>query len=398
MKKVIQVTTVPYTLYVFLLPFPAYFRARGWQVDALASDLTEEAKCANRFDHLFNITWSRNPFDLSNMLKAPGRVREVIEQGNYDIVHVHTPIAAFVTRLALRTLRKSGKPKLIYTAHGFHFYKGGSRLKNFIFRTLESMAAAWTDYLVVINHEDHEAASHFPGLRPGGLRYMPGIGVDMDFYTGKTVSDDDILRVRNEMNLKADDKFFLMIAEFIPRKHHKDVLDAFAKLQRPNAHLALAGDGRIFEQIKAYAQSLGIADRVHFLGWRRDIPTLIKASISTILISRQEGLPRSIMESFCLSTPVIGTDIRGIRDLAEGDCGILVQVGQPEEITKAMEWMLDHPEETAAMGQRGYEKISADYELKHILGLYEDLYKEALGQVEAEAAPNTNVDQAKLSL
>src|SRR5262249_22933246 len=160
---------------------------------------------------------------------------------------VHSPVAAFVARLALRHLRKRGKPRVIYTAHGFHFYEGRCRLRGALFRTLEQCAGRWTDFLVVINREDEQAARRYGIVPPARVRYMPGIGVDRWRYSAGAGSEADVARVRQELGVGSADRLFLMVAEFIARKRHRDALDALARLRRPEACLALAGAGPLLE-------------------------------------------------------------------------------------------------------------------------------------------------------
>jgi glycosyltransferase involved in cell wall biosynthesis len=303
-----------------------------------------------------------------------------VEQGGYDIVHVHTPVAAFVTRYALNDLRKQGKIKVIYTAHGFHFHRGGKPIKNLSFLTLEKLAGRWTDYMVVINREDEEAAKRYRIVPTERLRYIPGIGVDVEYYSPNAVSDSEVVRVRQELGLPPKTPLFLFIAEFNPGKRHRDTLRAFARLARPEVHLAFAGTGPLMEEMGRLASELGIQNQVHFLGFRQDIPGLIRASVATLLPSEREGLPRSIMESLSLEIPVIATEIRGICDLLAGGCGLLVKVGDVEGLAGAMARVLDYPEEAKAMGKRGREWMAA-YELKHILKLYDSLYAEVMEEL-----------------
>jgi hypothetical protein len=222
--------------------------------------------------------------------------------------------------MALRHLRRQGKPRVIYTAHGFHFYKGGPRLRGAMYRTLERWAGRWTDYLVVINREDEEAARRYGIVPAERVRYMPGIGVDTRQYSATAVLESDMARVRQDLGLGAGDRLFLMVAEFIARKRHRDALHAFAQLQRPDVCLALAGVGPQLEDMKQLAARLGIADRVRFLGFRRDVPALIQSSVATLLPSEQEGLPRSVLESLCQAVPVIGSRIRGVADRRHRNC------------------------------------------------------------------------------
>ncbi len=372
-----MVTTIAATLEGFLLPFAQYFRNKNWQVDAMAQGISTSNDCLQAFDRVWDVEWSRNPLDPRNLLVAPRKIQEVIAQGKYDIVHVHTPVAAFVTRYTLKRIKKQG-PKIIYTAHGFHFHNEGTPFKNKIFLTLEKLAGRWTDYLIVINHEDEKAAKQHQIVSPNKVRYLPGIGVDLSYYNPNTVSEAEVAKVDQELKLAGKNPLFLTIAEFISRKRHQDILRALALLGRSEVHLAFAGNGPLQEEMKQLATQLGVQNQVHFLGLRQDISTLICASRATILASEQEGLPRSVMESLCLEKPVIGTAIRGTRDLLAQGGGILFPVGDVEELAKAMNWILDHPKDAKLMGKQGRKQMDI-YSLDNVLLLSESLYTEALG-------------------
>ena len=380
MSSLLFVTTIPGTLSAFFLPLTRHLQAQGWRVDAMAQGISTNTQCVETFDRVWEVEFSRNPLAPQNLLVAPQKIRKVLAQKEYDIVNVSTPVAAFVTRYALNDLRKQGKPKIVYTAQGFRFYRGGAPLSNSIYLSLEKLAGPWTDYIVLVNHEDEEAAKRHRLVPEERVRYIPGTGVNVDRFSADNISNAEVLRVRQEMGLALETPLFLSVAEFIPRKHPQDILRAFARLGRPEVHLAFAGDGRIFEQMQQLATDLRIQERVHFLGRRKDVPTLIRASVATLLVSELEGLPNCVMESFCLEVPVIGTNIRGTRDLLEGGCGLLVKVGDVEGLAQAMAWVLDHPEEVRMMGKRGRERMAA-YELKQILKLYDSLYTEAIEEL-----------------
>jgi len=136
----------------------------------------------------------------------------------------------------------------------------------------------------------------------------------------------------------------------------------------------------LLDQMKQLATSLGIVDRVRFLGFRKDVPALVQSSVATLLPSEQEGLPRTVMESMCQGVPVIASCIRGVTDLLRDGRGLMVPVGDIPALTNAMAWVLDHPDEAQAMGERG-RSVMAAYDLSHILELHEDLYDEALAGV-----------------
>ncbi|BAZ45462.1 putative group 1 glycosyl transferase [Chondrocystis sp. NIES-4102] len=376
-RKILIATTIPGTIEDFLLPFVRYFRNLGWQVDGMALDITQDAVCVAEFDHVWDVEWSRNPLDPNNLVVAVPVIQKIVTQGNYDLVHVHTPVAAFVTRYAINKLKNQPKPQVIYTAHGFHFHKQGNFITNLIFLTLEKLAGGWTDYLITINREDEIAAKKYRLLPGDRIFYTPGIGLDIQEYDLNQVSESEVMAVRQELGLTPEDKLLLCIAEFTPNKRHRDQLIALKKLQRPDVHLAFAGDGQIRSQIEQLTLKLGLEKQVHFLGFRPDIPVLICASLATLLTSQREGLPRSIMEAFCAATPVIGTKIRGIQDLVADDCGLLVEVGDTDGLAQAIKQVLDNPQKTAQMGENGRQKIKS-YSVDRIIELYTNIYNQAL--------------------
>ncbi len=379
MPRLLIVTTVPATLSAFLLPFARHYRACGWRVDAMTRNETIDAETRTAFDHIWTLPWSRQPFSPVNLIGTPRRIRRIVEGEQYDIVHVHTAVAAFVTRYALRTVRRRTGVRVIYTAHGFNFDRGMPWHKNLAFLALEKCASAWMDYQVVINRTDEQAALRYRLAPPERVWYMPGIGVDLTRYCPDGVAETDVAALRQRLGIAPNEALFLMIAEFIPRKRHTDALRAFAQLGRQDAHLALAGDGPLLDPMRRLANDLGIAERTHFLGYRRDIPALLRAATALVLPSQQEGLPRSILEALALGVPVIGSDIRGVRDLLADGAGLLVPVGDVARLARAMRRLIDEKAAARAMAQRGLEQVKR-YDLQRIIALHDQLYAAALSE------------------
>lgn len=386
MKRLLLVSTVASTLQAFLLPFAEHFRAKGWQVDAVANGVGRSEACLRAFDNVWHVSWTRQPLDPRNLTGPVQRIRRVVEEQHYDIVHAHTLVAALVTRYALRSLRTREKsPKVIYTAHGFHFWEDERGLHNSMFLRLEQLAGRWTDYLVVINREDEAAARKYHIVPTDRVVYMPGIGVDTRKYAPEQVTDRAAAEVREELGLGPEDKLFLMIAEFNPGKRHRDAVAALARFHdnrgaaasESQVHIAFAGEGPLRETTLELAQRLGVSQYSHFLGFRQDIPALIRASVATLLPSEREGLPRSVMESMSLGVPVVGTDIRGIRDLLAGGAGLLVPVNSPADLAQAMAWVTGHPDEARQMGERARRKV-AMCDVLRIIAMHEELYARAL--------------------
>lgn len=376
MPKLLFVTTIPSTLTAFLLPYSDYFRKKGWQVDALTGEgPIEELLC--RFDKVWQVKWSRNPLSLGNMIGTPQRIYRIVQQEDYDIVHVHTPVASFVTRFALRNLRKNKKVKVVYTAHGFHFYKGNSFIKNTIFISLEKIASYWTDHLIVINEEDYEAALKYGlGLREN-VTLHPGIGVDMATFSPEKVADEEVKSFRDSLGLKSEDLIFVMIAEFNPGKRHADMLEAFSRLGREDCHLVLVGKGPLEKDMRRKSQILQIADKVHFLGYRTDIPIILKSAWASILPSEREGLPRVVMESMSMGVPVIASNIRGARDLLGAGEGCLFPGRNVVALTERMKELAASKEYASSLGYIGRQKIEK-YKIENLLSMHAELYEKFL--------------------
>lgn len=377
MKKVLFVSTIAYTLRTFLLPFAHHFRNKGWQVDAAAKDVSSNHSCTEAFSHVWNINWSRSPFDSKNFQLAVKEIQTLIAREKYDLVHVHTPIASFVTRFALRRQEHSRRPVIIYTAHGFHFHKGGGALRNRLFLALEKTAGDWTDYLVTINKEDYSAAGEHKIVPQEQLKYIPGIGVDLKTYTPGSMTESDISLFRKNLGMEEDDRLFLVVGELNHNKRPDLVLDAFASLSSKKIHLAYLGEGFMGPRLRAQTDRLNLQKQIHFLGFRPDVPRLLEAADIFILASQREGLPRSVMEALCMERPCIGSDVRGTRDLLSEGCGLIFETDNQYSLMKAMSWMIEHPDEAKAMAKRGQQKMK-DFDIRHILKMHEELYEEAL--------------------
>jgi glycosyltransferase involved in cell wall biosynthesis len=207
---------------------------------------------------------------------------------------------------------------------------------------------------------------------------MAGSGTDTTRFDPARVDDSDVRRIRQELGLNEDDILFLMIGEYTARKRHGDALRALARLADPKVHLAFAGIGRLMDPTQTTAAALGLGSQTHFLGYRTDIPTLIRASRATILPSSAEGVPACVRESLAMEVPAIGTDVRGTHELLEDGCGILVPSGDVQALAEAMRWMVEHPDEALGMGRKGRQKMPGRYELRHVLQQTEALYREVL--------------------
>jgi glycosyltransferase involved in cell wall biosynthesis len=375
-RRLLVVATVPATIRAFLVPYADHLRARGWQVDAMTGPGSSVSGLSESFDTVHVVPWSRSPSDLDNLTRARSRVRRLVGDGNYDVVHTHTPVASFVTRAAMIGLRR--RPRVVYTAHGFHFHPLGRRLTNTLHAAAERSMGRWTDRLVVINDQDYAAALSRHIVPLERLVQMPGIGIDLETYRPDSASPAEVAAVRTRLGLGPDDLVFTVLAELNPGKNHETVLRAVAHNGDRRLRLLLAGEGPERDRLLALAQKLGIADQVQHLGTVGDVRPLVLSSIATILLSRREGLSRAVMESLAMGVPVIGSTSRGVADLLGSGGGIVVE---PDDVVAAAQALDDVG--SLARGwnlRRDLDGLLESLSLVRLLQRHEALYQSLLEQ------------------
>jgi glycosyltransferase involved in cell wall biosynthesis len=376
----LQVSSVPVTLRNFMLPYARHFRSLGWRVDAAAAGAPENAELTAAFDGVHDVSFSRSVRDVRRLLRGDRDIERVVREVAPDIIHVHTPIAAFITRLAVRRMPAAERPIVVYTAHGFHFYEGGHLLANLAFRTAEQVAGRWTDRLIVMNDDDEDGALKHRLVPRQRLVRMRGIGVDTGYDAPRASTPAEDSETMGGLGLPAGARFFAVVAELRPRKRNADIIRALAAAEHRDANVVFAGEGPLQADLEALADQLGVRDRVRFLGFVDDVRPILRLAVASILASVREGLPRSIMESLAVGTPVIGTAAKGVAELLEPDSGIVVPKVDVPAITRAMDWILDHPEEARAMGERGQHRMRGPYELRALIAEHERLYAELLAE------------------
>ncbi len=369
------VATDVVTVRSFLIPHIARMRERGFSVDVAARGAAGDAEVRGAADVVFEVPFSRSIGDVRSLVRGYFGIRKILRAGDYRMVHLHTPIASFVTRLAVRRM-EANAPKVLYTAHGFHMHPLGGRIVNGIYLFLERMAGRWTDGLVVMNGADEALAREceiVPGER---LFWCPGIGVDIEGIRRRADGGPGgAVRVGELEGAKA---VFLQAAEFIPRKRHRDSVDALAHLGDPGVHLLFAGDGPGLEGMRGYVKKRRVEGQVHFLGYRTDIPELCRACDAMLLPSVREGLPRSVMEAMALGVPVLGCKIRGMVDLIDESRGRLVEPMDAEALGEAMGELANSPELRARMGENCARFVEMFSEEK-VLMRYDAIYDAVLG-------------------
>lgn len=376
-KKILFVTTISSTIKAFLLPYAQLIREKGGIVDAMCSGDIDDLK--EHFHKIWSVKFTRNPVLAMALLPHTlMAIRKIILAEKYDIISVHTPIASFVTRLAVGLIKKGKRPRVIYTAHGFHFHPLGSKLTNWIYLRVEKFAARYTDYLITINEWDYNVALKECFLPKDKIFYIEGIGIDSYSYDPAMVNDADIEELKRETGCIDAKKILCVIGEFNPCKRHIDVLKALKYLADKDIRVVFVGDGKLKENIYNRAKEMGLLEKALFLGYRHDVPRILKASLALLMPSIREGMPRVVMEAMAMETPVIAANIRGVRELLSDDCGILVEPKNPRVLAEAIKWIIENEEVAKIKAKYAREKVKKALDINVVLPQHLAVYEAAL--------------------
>jgi glycosyltransferase involved in cell wall biosynthesis len=266
----------------------------------------------------YHIPIPRNPSKFKNLVKSYKMVKKLINQNGYDIVHCHTPVGGVIGRLTARRARKNGL-KVIYTAHGFHFYKGAPILNWLIYYPVEKLCARYTDCLITINKEDYWLAQNRK-FAAKNIEYVPGIGIDTDIFNQIST---DVNAKKTEFGI-TDECVLISVGELNENKNHETIIKALSMIKSPVKYI-ICGKGDRLGYLQELAKKLQVEDKVIFAGFRNDIRELLKISDIFCFPSYREGLSVALMEAMAAGLPIVCSDIRGNNDLIQnGEGGYLV--------------------------------------------------------------------------
>lgn len=355
-KKVLFVATVVKThMMQFHIPYLKLFQEMGWET-AVASrnDYEDPADCRIPYcDAYYDIPFERMPWKPGNF-RSYQMLKKIIDQGNYDIIHCHTPVGAMIARLAALSARKRGT-KVIYTAHGFHFFKGAPLINWLLFYPAERLLAPVTDVLITINKEDYARAKR--KLHARRIEYVPGVGIRTDKFRGLTL---DRREKRAGLGYGEEDFLILTVAEMTPNKNHITILKALSLLKDAqefsHIHYLICGRGEMWASLEESAKKLGISGHVNFLGYRSDAPELYRSCDLFAFMTFREGLSVALMEAMSSGMPILCTRIRGNTDLIDdGISGIFCE-NSPEAVAENIRKLYRDPRRRAALGAAASEK------------------------------------------
>ncbi|WP_036487788.1 glycosyltransferase family 4 protein [Myxosarcina sp. GI1] len=379
--KILHICALGVTAQTLLLPQVDYLLARGLEVE-IACSVDEGTKELREKGYIVHSIQIDRRIDPITNFKSILQLTKLIRQQQYDLVHVHTPIAAVLGRVAAKL---AGVKRIVYTSHGLPFHDRSSPREYFLYSNIEKFCSSISDLIISQNHEDIATAKRL-GIAPQKLKYL-GNGVDLDRFNRHRLDERQQSQLRRSLNIPNSTELIIGTVGRLTRKKGMGYLiEAAARLipQFPNLQITIVG-GELntdpepfYDELVARITELGIANHVIFTGERKDIPELLGLmDIFTLPTFTHEGLPRSIVEAMAMSLPVVATDIRGCREIVQHErTGFVVPPEDSNSLAEALAKLLANAELRKAYGEAGRSRIEAEYDEKMVFERLAKFYQD----------------------
>ncbi|MBI5997584.1 glycosyltransferase family 4 protein [Clostridium perfringens] len=327
-NKILYVTNITRTVNTFFIPHMNMLVDEGYNVDCackIDGEIKLDKKKINKKINFYNVPFTRNPLNFKNII-AFLKLYSLQKKNKYDFIHVHTPIASVYTRLLKRFFPSI---KMIYTAHGYHFYKNSSKLSWIIYYNIEKYLSKYTDVLITINNEDYEVSKDFKCNR---LIKMNGVGVDFSEF--KEINENEKIKIRKSIGLEEDDFIIIMVGEHNKNKNQIKLIKTIQSIEEkyPKIKALFIGDGELIEENKEYINKNKIRN-AKILGFKKNVNEFINSSDVLCSLSYREGLPKNVIEGLACGKVIIASNIRGNNELVKnGENGFVVYDDELEDI------------------------------------------------------------------
>ncbi len=319
MKKALLVASMASSLDNFARINIDLLQKMGYEVTLAANFLSEEDANPKEKNEAFaqemkaqgveivQIDFSRKIGNVKKHVKAISQIEGLLGKG-YDLLHCQTPIGAALSRICVKRMDQTERPKVIYTAHGFHFFKGAPLINWLFFYPIEKHLSRFTDVLITINHEDHERA--LKRFKAKKTVFIPGVGIDVQSI--KEIREREKAEPK-DVKIPENAVILMSVGELSERKNHEIVIEALNEINRNELYYVIVGRGALTEKLK----NLDATGRVIFTGYRTDVIELLTRAELFVFPSLQEGLPVALMEAMAVGTVCVCSRIRGNTDLID---------------------------------------------------------------------------------
>ena len=372
--KILEVAAVDGTIYFLLLPLIKKLKKSGYIVEASCAKGDFFGKIESEGFVVHNIYISRS-LNIFKHIKSIWQLSSLMRKRKYDIVHVHTPIGAFVGRIAAHFAKV---PVVIYTIHGFYFHENMNFFKKKVIMFVEKFLARWTTFAFSQSDEDTKLAIK-ENIFSADKIITIGNGVDLNFFKRDDFSQEELMAKRKKLGIPSNAIVVTCVARMNKEKGIFDLLKAAEAILNLHLSIHFLFVGGIFkgnepnaisdEFLKNYFSKNPLYKRyLHFLGMRTDVRDILAASDMFVLPSYREGMPRSIIEAMAMELPVIATNIRGSREeVVDGETGILVPVGDVNALSNAIIKLAKDSKLRKTMGKKGRERAEKYFDENKVI-------------------------------
>ncbi len=381
MKKALMYASVASMIQQFNMGNIKLLKELGYKVDVACNfefgstiskerieKLKEELKAMD-VDY-YHIPVPRKTTDFKNLKESYKITKDLMNKEKYDLIHCHSPIGGIICRLANKNSICYDNTKMIYTAHGFHFFKGNNLIKNFIFRNIEKLGARYTDVLITINKEDYEAAKKFKLKHNGSVKKIPGVGIDVDKINSIKENRDKLI---DDLGIDKNSFLLISVGEVNENKNHKIIINSLPMLPA-NIHYLICGIGPLCDEYDRLSKELHVRDRVHLLGYKNNVIEIVKSCDVFVFPSKREGLGLAALEAMACGLPLITSNRHGILDYAENYVNSLTcDPNNLEQFQKAINFLYHNKDVMSKFSQINIEK-SKKYDKKIIDSLMFKIY------------------------
>lgn len=378
MKRVLMLASVASMIDQFNMPNIQLLQELGYEVD-VACNFQQGNTCSlERIEQLkrrleqagvqyYQIDFERRILNFKQHGRAYFQVKEILKRKPYEFIHCHSPIGGVIGRLAGRAM----KVKVIYTAHGFHFYQGAPVLNWLVFYPVEKWLSRYTDILITMNGQDYNRAVR--KFRAKRVEYIHGVGIDSEKFSDQKVN---IEQKKESIGLSHDAFVLLSVGELNKNKNHSVIIRALAQLGNAKCQYVICGKGEKQAELKQLAKKMGVDCQVHFLGFRTDVSELYASADIFLFPSKREGLPVALMEAMASGLPAVASRIRGNVDLVlDEETGYLVDTDHVEDYAEKVKKLMDEPEIRINMGMKG-RKRAQEFDKRIVCQEMKKIYQE----------------------
>jgi len=312
-------------------------------------------------------------------VRALAELVRIMRRDRPAIVHTHAAKAGTLGRVATVVAfpRRRQRPTVVHTFHGHSLTGYFSSRTAALYRGIERVLARRSDMLIAVSAEVRDELVAL-GVAPADRFVVIPVGLDLSAFSEAADREARRVALRAQWGAGEGDAVVTLVARLVPIKRVDRFLETAALLrERPDTRFVVVGDGELRDGLHASAAAQELGDRIVWAGFRSDMPDVCFASDVIVLTSDNEGTPMSLIEAQAAGTPVVSTDVGGVRSaVLDGVSGRLAD--DPAGLAAAIAATLDDPRAAQKLADRGRVHALETFGLERLIDDHDRLYRRLL--------------------